>query len=214
MPPLQTARYQLRGAVARWFEQPAASLLSKLGLSPTAVTVIGLAVTCVGAYVASRGWFWQAGLLVAAGSVFDLLDGAVARKKGLVSERGALLDSTADRVAEAAVLIGVAWYYMGPLTYDRTAVLLAFVAFAGSMMVSYVRARAEGLGLKGTSGFLTRPERVVIITVCLLAGSPVPGLWVLAIGTPLSALHRFWAEWRAAGDQQRARAASDPAKKT
>ena len=66
-------------------------------------------------------------------------------------------------------------------------------------MVSYVRARAEGLGYRGTSGFLTRPERVVILTAGLLAMHPIPSLWILAIGTPISALHRFYAEWRAAG---------------
>jgi CDP-diacylglycerol--glycerol-3-phosphate 3-phosphatidyltransferase len=65
-------------------------------------------------------------------------------------------------------------------------------------MVSYVRARAEGLGYKGTAGFLTRPERVVIMVVLLVLGQPDWALWVLAVGTPLSALWRFWAEWRGA----------------
>jgi CDP-diacylglycerol--glycerol-3-phosphate 3-phosphatidyltransferase len=204
---LQPVRYRFREAVSRWFEQPAARLLSRLGFTPTRATLAGLAVSGAAAYFAATGWFWMAGLLNAGGSLFDLLDGAIARSKGQVSKRGALLDSSADRVAEAGVLTGLAWHYSdaltfdvsGELSYNRTAILLAFLALTGSMMVSYVRARAEGLGYKGTSGFLTRPERVVIMTVCLLIGRPIPALWILAVGTPLSALHRFWAEWRAAG---------------
>lgn len=201
MPALQSARYALRAAVARYFEQPAAGLLARLGFTPSRVTLAGLAITGGGAYFAATGAFWIAGLLNAAGALFDLLDGALARRQNAVSRRGALLDSSADRVAEAVVLIGLAWWYSGIDGYNRTATLLAFIAFAGSMMVSYVRARAEGLGFKGTSGFLTRPERVVIMTACLLASRPEIALWILAIGTPLSALHRFWAEWRATGDR-------------
>ncbi len=196
MPSLQSARYALRGAVAKYFEQPAAAFLSKVGFTPARATLAGLALACAGAYFAATGLFWQAGLLNAFGSVFDLLDGAIARRTNTVSKAGALLDSTADRVAEAAIFIGLAWWYSGLYGYDHTVTLLAFIAFAGSMMVSYVRARAEGLGFKGTSGFLTRPERVVIVTICLLISHPEYALWILAVGTPLSALHRFWVEWR------------------
>ena len=200
MPTLQSTRYALRRAVAKYFEQPAAAALSRIGFTPARATLAGLAVTCAGGYFAATGHFWQAGLLNALGSLFDLLDGAIARRTNTVSKAGALLDSTADRVAEAAILIGLAWWYSSaPPDYNHTAVLLAFIALAGSMMVSYVRARAEGLGFKGTSGFLTRPERVVIVTVCLLISQPVFALWILAVGTPLSALHRFWTEWRIAG---------------
>jgi CDP-diacylglycerol--glycerol-3-phosphate 3-phosphatidyltransferase len=201
VPALQSARYALRGAVARYFERPAAGFLARIGFTPTRATLAGLAVTGGAGYFAATGAFWTAGLLNAGGSLFDLLDGAIARRQNSVSRRGALLDSSADRVAEAIVLIGLAWWYTGALSYNQTGILLAFIALTGSMMVSYVRARAEGLGLKGTSGFLTRPERVVIMTAALVASRPEIALWILAIGTPLSALHRFWVEWRAAGDR-------------
>ncbi len=199
MADLQKFRYRLRAAVSKYFEAPVAGILARVGFNATRATLAGVALACGAGYFAATGQFWQAGVLNALGSVFDMLDGAIARKQGIVSKRGALLDSTVDRVAEAAVLGGLAWWYSGIAGYDRVAALLAFVAFAGSMMVSYVRARAEGLGYKGTSGFLTRPERVVIMTVCLLIGRPEPALWILAVGTPLSAAHRFWAEWRAMG---------------
>ena len=125
-----------------------------------------------------------------------MIDGAIARRTGKVSDKGALLDSTFDRLSEAALLLGLLIYYSSTNTFRQDAIILAFVAFVGSIMVSYIRARAEGLGYKGTSGFLTRPERVVIMTVALIIGQPIWGLWILAVGTPLSAFYRFWAEWR------------------
>lgn len=199
MPSLQDLRYRLRGQVERWFEIPVATALSKLGVTATGATLIGLALTGGAAYLVIEGRFLYAGIVALSAAIFDLIDGAIARRTGTVSHRGALLDSVADRVAESAILIGLLVYYSGIAGYNRDAIVLAAVALAGSLMVSYVRARAEGLGYRGTSGFLTRPERVVILTAGLLAMHPIPSLWVLAIGTPLSALHRFYVEWRAAG---------------
>ena len=198
MPSLQDLRYRLRGQVERWFEVPVATALSKLGVTATGATLIGLAMTGGATYLVMNGRFLFAGIVALAAAIFDLVDGAIARRTGTVSDRGALLDSVADRVAESAILIGLLFYYSGISGYNRDAIILAAVALAGSLMVSYVRARAEGLGYRGTSGFLTRPERVVILTAGLLAMHPIPSLWILAIGTPLSALQRFYVEWRGA----------------
>jgi len=184
--------------MARWFEQPAASALAAAGFTPTRATLTGLAAAGLAAYFAATGAFVFAGVFVLVGGVFDLLDGALARRSGAAGRKGALLDSVADRVSECAVLLGLLVRFTRPETASATGAVLAFVAFAGSMLVSYVRARAEGLGLKGTAGFLTRTERVIVTAGALLAGYPVAGLWILAVGAPLSALHRFWAEWRAA----------------
>lgn len=199
MPSLQTARYALRGKIARWFEEPASAALDKIGFTPNLATFTGTAIGVGAGAAAADGRGVLAGILVIVGSTFDMLDGGIARRTGQVSKRGALLDSVMDRVAEGAVLLGLLIYYTRADSFDQTLALLAFIAFAGSMMVSYVRARAEGLGMKGTAGFATRPERVVVMSVVLLIGQPDWGLWILAIATPLSALYRFWAEWRSAG---------------
>ncbi len=189
-------RRSARSSVTRWFERPAVSILVKLGFTPSAATLVGLLLAIGAAYLLSEGEFLSGAVLLLVGSVFDLLDGGIARSTGRVSDRGALMDSVFDRVSEVAVLLGLAAYYsLGP-SADRTAVILAFIAMAGSMMVSYVRARAEGLGVRGTAGFLTRPERVVIMVVCLVAGYPVIALWILAVGTPFSAAWRFTDAWR------------------
>ncbi len=140
-------------------------------------------------------------MLVLVGSAFDLLDGGIARATGRVSKRGALMDSVFDRMAELAVLLGLAVYFSSGPGASQAGVLLAFVAMAGSLMVSYVRARAEGLGVKGTAGFLTRPERVAVMVVCLVAGYPMAALWILGAGTPLSAAWRFIDAWRALGSK-------------
>ena len=201
LPDLQSIRYGLRGAVAKWFERPAVSVLVALKISADVATLIGLLIALVAAYYISQGQFVLGGVLVIAGAVFDLLDGGIARSTGKVTKRGALTDSVFDRVSEIAVLAGLGMYYVDGENADSTAVLLAFIAMGGSLMVSYVRARAEGLGEKGTAGFLTRPERIVITVAGLVLGYPLAVLWILGVGTPLSAIWRFFASWRALGSE-------------
>jgi len=176
-------------------------LLVALKFTPSAATFVGLFIAGIAAYFVSEGEFLLGGVLVLVGSVFDLLDGGIARSTGRVSKRGALMDSVFDRVAEVVVLLGLAIYYLSGAEASDTGVVLAFVAVAGSLMVSYVRARAEGLGVEGRAGFLTRPERVVIMVVALVAGYPMVALWILGVGTPLSAAWRFIDAWRAIGSE-------------
>jgi len=194
---LQSIRYGLRGSVTKWFERPAVSLLVILKFTPSAATFVGLAIAVIAAYFIGEGEFLIGGILVLVGSAFDLLDGGIARATRSVSKRGALMDSVFDRVSELAVLLGFAMYFVSGADESQPAVLLAFVAMSGSTMVSYVRARAEGLGVKGTAGFMTRPERVAILVVCLIFGYPMAALWILGVGTPLSAAWRFIDAWRA-----------------
>ena len=193
---LQRLRKSGRAAIARWFEEPVSAALVAIGLSANGATIVGFLLAVVVAGFAAFGHFLIAGLLSIPAALFDMIDGAIARRTGKVSDKGALLDSTFDRMSEAALLLGLLIYYSAADSFQREGIILVFIAFVGSIMVSYIRARAEGLGYKGTSGFLTRPERVVIMTVTLIIGQPIWGLWILAIGTPLSAFYRFWPEWR------------------
>ncbi len=193
---LQRLRKSARSAIAKWFEEPISAALVAVGLSANGATIVGFLLAVVAAGFAAVGEFLIAGLISIPAALFDMIDGAIARRTGKVSDRGALLDSTFDRMSEAALLLGLLVYFSSEDGFHRIAIILAFVAFVGSIMVSYIRARAEGLGYQGTSGFLTRPERVVIMTVALIIGQPIWGLWILAVGTPLSAFYRFWAEWR------------------
>ena len=173
------------------------AVLITLKVSPNGATVIGLMIALVAAYFVSEGDFLLGGVLVLVGATFDLLDGGIARATNSVSKRGALTDSVFDRVSEIALLIGLGMYFTSGIDASQIGVLLAYVAIGGSLMVSYVRARAEGLGAKGTAGFLTRPERIVITVIGLVLGSPMAVLWILGVGTPLSAAWRFVDAWRA-----------------
>ena len=201
MADLQSLRYGLRGSVTKWFERPAVSFLVALKFTPSVATALGLGIALIAAYFVYQGEFFIAGFLVLFSSVFDLLDGGIARATGRVSKRGAMMDSVFDRVSELAVLVGLAMYYTSGPDADQLGVLLAIIAMSGSFMVSYVRARAEGLGVKGTAGFLTRPERVVVMVVCLLLGYPMVSLWILGVGTPLSAIWRYVDASRAIGSE-------------
>ena len=193
---LQRLRKSARAAIARWFEEPISTALVAIGFNANAATLAGFFLAVAAAGFAAYGHFLIAGLISIPAAMFDMIDGAIARRTGKVSDKGALLDSTFDRLSEAALLLGLLIYFSSADSFRREAIILVFVAFVGSIMVSYIRARAEGLGYKGTSGFLTRPERVIIITVALIIGQPIWGLWILAVGTPLSAFYRFWSEWR------------------
>ena len=141
-----------------YVENPVVSLLRRLGLNPNLVTIVGLLISGVGAYFISAGQWWIGGLVVLFAGIFDLFDGALARATSSVSRFGALLDSTVDRVSEAVVLLGLLAYYLS--RDDDVGSILVYAAIIGSIMVSYLRARSEGLGIDCKVGVMTRPERV------------------------------------------------------
>src|SRR5207247_10766937 len=126
-------------APARW--------RGRLGFPPNAVTIIGSVLTASVGVLIAQGWFVAAGLCLWLFSVTDTLDGALARATGRVTVFGAFLDSVCDRYAEAAVFCGLVWWYQ--TTGNSLGVVLAYLALVGSLMVSYCRARAEGVGLQG-----------------------------------------------------------------
>jgi CDP-diacylglycerol--glycerol-3-phosphate 3-phosphatidyltransferase len=166
-----------------------------LGLGPDVLTFIGLALAGVTAYLAAQGAYTRAGVVYLLGAPFDAMDGAVARASGKASRFGALLDSTLDRYGEALVLTGLGYYLAREGQW--VGLVLAFVTLLGSVMVSYVRARSEGLGIDNKVGLLTRVERVIIMLVALLTGQVVIGLWVLAILTHVTVAQRVWYVFRA-----------------
>lgn len=178
----------------RVYAETPARWLGRLGFSPNALTVIGSVLTaCVGLLIA-QGWFLAAGICLWVFSATDTLDGALARATGRVSVFGAFLDSVCDRYAEAAVFFGLVWYYQW--TSNPLGLALAYVALVGSLMVSYARARAEGVGLQAADvGWFQRPERIITLGIGLLVGAFVPlvlemVLGVLAVLTTVTVLQR------------------------
>jgi CDP-diacylglycerol--glycerol-3-phosphate 3-phosphatidyltransferase len=143
-----------------------------------------------------------AGILLIVAAIFDAIDGALARLLNRVTRFGAFLDSTMDRFSEAALFLGVLiHFYYGRGT--ATEVILCYVTIVGSLMVSYTRARAEGLGVSVRGGLLTRFERMVILIIGLLLNQLTVALWILAPLTNFTALQRVWLVWWATRDGPR-----------
>jgi CDP-diacylglycerol--glycerol-3-phosphate 3-phosphatidyltransferase len=161
---------------------PAARLLANIGVSPNALTALGLAASGVAGVVVAQGAFRAAAAALLVGGLCDVLDGAVARATGRSSTFGAFLDSSVDRVAEMLFFAGILVYFIREEPSTLYA-LLAFLAAGGSFMVSYVRARSEGLGVPCTVGWMERPERLALLIVATVVGSwgIRVALWILTI---------------------------------
>ena len=185
--------------LTNYVEHPVVRLLRLLGLNPNLVTILGLLISGVGAYFISAGQWWIGGLVVLFAGIFDLFDGALARATNSVSRFGALLDSTVDRVSEAVVLLGLLAYYLS--RDNDVGSILVYAAIIGSIMVSYLRARSEGLGIDCKVGVMTRPERVALVGIGLCVGHWEPRamlliLGVIAVLTAFTAIHRLVHTWR------------------
>ena len=170
--------------------QRLARLLLWTRLTPNALTVIGLLLNCAVAGVLAGGYLRWGGLLVIIAGLFDLLDGAMARVTGQITRFGSFLDSTLDRYSEAVVFGGLLVYLLSTDDGEIGAVLV-FVATVGALLISYARARAEAAGYAASVGLVARPERVILLAICLLIARPLWALWVLAITTHLTALIRI-----------------------
>lgn len=160
-----------------------------LRITPSMITIAGL-IGCIPAMIlVSQGNLLLGGIIFFVSSLLDLFDGALARKSNSSSDRGALLDSVADRVSEALIMAGI--LYFGWSIQDKSIVLFSFGSVVGSLLVSYIRARAEGLGLNLSDGWFTRPERVILISGLLLFNLVSQGLILLTTLTFFTALQRW-----------------------
>jgi CDP-diacylglycerol--glycerol-3-phosphate 3-phosphatidyltransferase len=177
--------------------------LGGLGLTPNMLTVIGVLLNSLVAAVIA---FWSirlGGALLLVASAFDMLDGAVARATGKGSKFGGFLDSTLDRYSESVVYLGVLVYILD--TDDaKTGSILTLLATTGALMISYARARAEAIGYTASVGLVARPERVILLALCLIIDQPMWALWALAVLTHVTALTRIGHVWRIWLGEQRA----------
>jgi CDP-diacylglycerol--glycerol-3-phosphate 3-phosphatidyltransferase len=185
--------------VRRWsgsILNPIARFVSWTGISPNGITIIGFLLTVAVAFLLAMGYLPVAGALLIVAAFFDGIDGALARLLNRVTRFGAFLDSTTDRFSEAALFLGLLIYYYGQGA--GVEVILCYMTIIGSLMVSYTRARAEGLGIPLREGLFTRLERMVALIAGLLLSPWVP-LWfalgLLAVLSNFTALQRIWLVW-------------------
>ena len=191
--------------------EPLGSLFAKLGVHPNILSFSGLVLSVVAGIIYSTGNFVLAGCVAILAGTCDVLDGLLARKTGKASKFGAFFDSTLDRFGEVAMFTGLAWYFAGgdsplPMLSPSSgkegspwAVVFIIFAIAGAFMVSYTRARAEGLGVECKVGLMQRPERFTLLILgSLLGGIPVVGesimeltLFLLALTANITAVYRM-----------------------
>lgn len=180
---------------------PLVRVLVALHVTPNQLTTLGALGNVGAAVLAGRGDFLAAGIVLLFFSSLDFLDGALARATGRATPFGSVYDAVLDRVSETALLVALIVFYSD--RGDRSEVILAALAIVGSMLVSYVRARAEVIGVKLREGLLTRAERVVILGGALIIDQVTIALWIVAIAANLTAAQRLYLVWRQTSEEKR-----------
>jgi CDP-diacylglycerol--glycerol-3-phosphate 3-phosphatidyltransferase len=169
---------------------PIASFLHRCKISANILTLSGLVVNGIAAYYYYQGLIVLGGIGVLIGGLFDTLDGAVARSSGNPVRAGAFSDSVVDRYSDFIVLGAILAFFAKKGDFQNTILLL--IVICGTFLVSYIRARAELVIPKCRVGVMERPERVILLALGSLTGFLDAAIWILAIGTHLTALHRIY----------------------
>lgn len=168
---------------------PIGAFLNRLGLSPNTITLLGLVGTTIGAYYIARGHMTTGAFILLASVLVDAFDGTMARLRGEPSDFGAFVDSVSDRYAELVTFGGLLYYFLTQSDYPG--VVVSFIAAAGSVLVSYVKARAEGLGFTAKVGILTRLERYIVLIPLLVFDQPFIAVLVIALLANITAYQRI-----------------------
>jgi len=183
-------------------------VLASAGISPNVLTTVGVTINMGCGVLFGIGEFFWAGVVLIVANLFDMLDGNVARSSGQVTKFGSFLDSSLDRLSDMVSFFGIMIFYAGNSPqHSLMNVILAGVGMIASVMVSYTTARSEGLGVKANVGFLQRPERIVLLIIGALstwdwnsnnffANRMPPVLWVLAVGSVWTVIHRMYYIWK------------------
>src|SRR6202166_496800 len=182
------------GVGSRWLLEKIVAAITATGINPNVLTLFGLIVNFWAAVLFANGMFRSAAAAIFFAGFLDMLDGQVAPRAKRVTAFGAFFDSTLDRYSDMALYMGLLVYYA---VNGRSAyVILAAVATAGSVMVSYSRARAESLIPACKVGFMERPERIVLLILGGLFGRMGPALWVTSMCATITVIHRIVFTWQ------------------
>jgi phosphatidylglycerophosphate synthase len=174
--------------LGHFLDKPLEPIAKHIRITPNFFTVSGFVISTIAAvsipYNPRIG-----GVLILCGGVFDVLDGVVARTNGKVTDFGAFLDSVLDRYSDAFIFFAIAWYMF--LQGETGGVILSLGSLIGAFIISYARARAEGLGMDCHTGIMERPERIILLAGACLTGYMLPVLWVLFVLTHVTVLQRI-----------------------
>ena len=172
------------------FVEPIAAFLNRLGLTPNMMTLLGLGGNIIAAFFLANGNIAVGGIIIMVMGPIDALDGTMARLRGTPTAFGGFLDSVTDRYSEAVILFGLLVYYLQ--AGNSLACILVYLAVTASLLVSYIRARAQSVGLDTKVGIFTRVERYLVLSICLVINQPMIALWAIAILANVTALQRIW----------------------
>jgi len=174
----------------KWALDPIGAFLNRLGLTPNTITMLGLFGSMLAAYFLAQGNMLWGGLMVLIMWPIDALDGTMARLRGEPSDFGGFVDSVTDRYSELVIYGALLYYFLEQ--GETLAAMLVFAAASGSILVSYTRAKAEGLGFDAKIGALTRVERYLVLAPGLIFNFPIIAMWIIAILANYTALQRIW----------------------
>ena len=182
------------GAASRWLLVKIVDVIAATGVNPNVLTAFGMLVNFWAAVLFATGMFRSAAAVIFLAGFLDMLDGQVARREKRVTAFGAFFDSTLDRYSDMALYMGLLVYYA--VNARASYVILAAVATAGSVMVSYTRARAESLIPTCKVGFMERPERLVLLILGGTFDRMAPALWVISLVSTITVIHRIVYTWQ------------------
>ncbi|MBI4689655.1 MAG: CDP-alcohol phosphatidyltransferase family protein [Nitrospirae bacterium] len=175
-----------------FLDRPFTPIVKRIPLNPNILTITGFIITAIAAMVIPHN-IKLGGVLILIGGLFDMLDGIAARVNGKVTRFGAFLDSVLDRYSDAFLFLSISWY-LGA-NGDHTGVFLSLGTLIGAFLISYARARAEGLGGSCHTGIMERPERLILLIFAMLTGWLVPILWIMLILTHVTVIQRIFHAW-------------------
>lgn len=183
-----------RRAISNIIVEPCACLIAKSGIHPNILSSLGLLVSLVASAEAALGRFLIAGILLLVSGIFDLFDGAVARASNKVSRFGGVFDSTLDRVGEAALFLGLLVFFIKE--FSASGILLVNICLIACGLVSYIKARAEGVGVACPVGIFTRAERIILLAVGLFLNQVIIVLGIIALLSLITAAQRLLYAWQ------------------
>lgn len=176
---------------------PLLVLLNKTGVTPDLITWLGFILILPAVFLITKGYFLPSAFIIIFASLFDMLDGALARKMNKKTKFGGFLDSTIDRFSEGVLYLGILIYYSG--TSNVNGIILSYLTLFFSFLVSYIRARASGLKIDCEIGIFTRPERLITLIIGLLISRVFEAMVLIAAASFITVIQRMWIVYKEAG---------------
>ncbi len=183
----------LSSQLGYFLDKPLAPLARKISVSPNIITITGFIITTIAAVIIPFN-LKLAGILILCGGLFDMLDGVIARVNGRTSDFGAFLDSVLDRYSDSFLLLGFGWYFFK--SNSVTGMLLSIGTMIGTLVISYAKARAEGLGRNCHTGLMERGERIILTIFGALTGLVLPIMWIMLVLTHVTVTQRIYHVWK------------------